>query len=253
MTATNIIDISSDNGDPADWDWVLISENVLALIIKATQGTGYTNPYYSDSAALAESHNIAHVAYHFADFTSASDEAAYFKSVAGSKARILDSETSTNSGWQNAFLVALNLSADEEMDYGSASTLPRSGIRAMLWPASYGKDYGFGDCWQYTDSLSVPGIPVEVDASHWVGSQADFDALFGLTSPTPPPTHVPNRKVPTMFLTTQGNEVFLVSGGVATHVTDPADLSAFASAGIPDIAISAAQFALFTKVGVDTP
>jgi hypothetical protein len=98
---------------------------------------------------------------------------------------VLDVETNADVAWQNAFLAALNLPVDEELDYGSASTLPRTGIRALLWPASYGKDFGFGDCWQFTDAQDVPGIGT-CDASVWVGPQADFDSLFSIT---PAPTN----------------------------------------------------------------
>lgn len=186
-----IIDRSSNNGRPVDWAAVKAA-GVIGVIIKATQGTNYTNPLYAVEVAEATAAGIPALGYHFAGFTDPAAEAAYFHRVAGPRARILDSEMNTNVAWQDAFLAALNLPAAEEMDYGSASTLPRSGIRALLWPASYGKNYGFGDCWQFTDAQVVPGMPGKVDASMWVGPDADFYALFNITAPVP----IPSQPVP---------------------------------------------------------
>jgi len=180
-----IVDLSSNNTHPIDYA-AAKAAGVIAAIIKATDGTGYTNPYFAEDAAGFEAVGVPVLAYHFAEFTDAAAEATHFVSVAGSRARVLDSETNTDVAWQNAFLAALNLPADEEMDYGSASTLPQSGIRALLWPASYGKNYGFGDCWQFTETQSVNGIHGNVDASEWIGSQADFDALFNIAAPPAP-------------------------------------------------------------------
>jgi hypothetical protein len=181
-----IVDLSSNNGHPIDYAAAKAS-GVIAAIIKATDGTGYTNPFYAQDAAGFAAVGVPVLAYHFAEFGDAAAEAAHFVSVAGARARVLDSETNSDVAWQNSFLAALNLPSNEEMDYGSASTLPQSGIRAFLWPASYGRNYGFGDCWQFTETQSVPGIPGNVDASEWIGPQADFDSLFSLASPTPTP------------------------------------------------------------------
>lgn len=193
-----IVDLSSANGNPATFNWhEAKAAGVIAVFCKATQGTTYKNPDYMVNGGPVRQAGIGFRAYHFAEFTDAAKEAAYFRSVAGADGVILDSETSTNEAWQNAFLAALNVPADEELDYGSASSLPRSGIRALLWPASYGKAPGFGDCWQSTDTGSVAGIPGDVDLSEWIGSQADFDVFFGL-APAPIPTPTAQEE-PSMF------------------------------------------------------
>jgi hypothetical protein len=179
-----IVDLSSNNGHPIDYQ-AAKNAGVIAAFVKATDGTGYTNPFYAQDAAGFASVGVPVLAYHFAQFGNAQAEAAHFLAVAGARARVLDSEMNADVAWQNAFLAALNLPANEELDYGSASSLPRAGIRAFLWVASYGRNYGFGDAWQYTDAQSVPGIPGLVDASVWIGPQADFDSLFSTTSPVP--------------------------------------------------------------------
>jgi hypothetical protein len=185
-----IVDLSSNNGHPIDYA-AAKKAGVVAAFVKATEGTGYTNPHYAEDVAGFAAVGVPVLAYHFASFGDAAAEAAHFRSVAGARARVLDSETNTDEAWQNAFLAALNLPADEVVDYGSASTLPRSGVRALLWPASYGKAPGFGDCWQFTDAQVVAGIPGRVDASTWIGPAADFDALFSIAPPAPaPPAHI---------------------------------------------------------------
>ncbi len=204
-----IVDLSSNNGHPVDYQ-AAKDAGVEAAIIKATEGTGYVNPYFTTDVDGFRSVGVPVIAYHFASFGDPAAEAAHFVAVAGPLARVLDSETNSDAGWQNRFLAALNLAADQEMDYGSASTLP-NGVRALLWPASYGRNPGRGDAWQYTDALQVAGIPGLVDASMWTGSTADFDALFSITPPVPPagpPTEFPGDKmksIPVNVQIGQGN------------------------------------------------
>ena len=176
---------SSNNHGPAHFDWgVARRAGVIGAFIKATEGTGYVNPFYFGDMVDAVAEGIPTLAYHFARFGNVAAEASAFVAVAGERARVLDSETSTDAGWQNAFLAALNLPANQEMDYGSASTLPR-GVRSLLWPASYGRNYGFGDCWQYSSTQYVPGIG-NCDVSVWVGPDADFYSLFSIAPPPAP-------------------------------------------------------------------
>lgn len=180
-----IVDRSDNNAPVTNWQEVKDS-GVIAIIAKASEGPTWKDPTYQANLKGALSVELPLIGYHFAHFTNAAIEAALFLSVAGARARMLDSETNKDAAWQNAFLVALNEPADEEIDYGSASTLPRGGIRSLLFPASYGKAPGFGDCWQFTDAQTVPGMPGKVDASEWIGTQADFDALFSITPPPQP-------------------------------------------------------------------
>lgn len=193
-----IIDISANNTHPITWPEVKAS-GVVGVVLKATQGTDYVNPDYAGDLAGATAAGLPVIAYHFADFTTASAEAQHFLSVAADRARVLDSETNPTVPWQNAFLADLGLPPTEELDYGSASTLPRSGIRCPLWPADYGQHPGEGVMWQFTDNQTVPGIVGPVDASYWLGTPEQFDALFSL-SPAPAPTPTP-KEVPQMYCT----------------------------------------------------
>lgn len=181
-----VIDISANNAHPITWQKVKAA-GVIGVVLKATQGTDYTNPDFAGDLAGATAAGLPVIAYHFAGFGTAAAEAAHFRSVAASRARVLDSETNTTVPWQNAFLGNLGLPGTEELDYGSASTLPRSGIRCPLWPADYVQDPGEGEMWQFTDDQAVLGISGPVDASYWLGTQEQFDILFGIT-PSPKPT-----------------------------------------------------------------
>ena len=183
-----IVDLSSNNGHPIDYA-AAKAAGVIAANIKATDGQNYTNPYYATDVAGFQAVGVPTRAYHFAQFSQVQLEVEKFIAVAGANARILDSETSTNAVWQQQFLdllaQRLSITAGEEMDYGSSSTLPQ-GVRALLWPAAYGSTPSFGALDQYTDAGAVPGIPGSVDLSRWTGTQEQFDVIYGLTPVVPP-------------------------------------------------------------------
>ena len=180
-----IVDVSSNN-HPNDEaiDWVAVkASGVVAVFVKATQDVNYTNPWYIRDRDGARAAGLLVAAYHFLGSSDPGAQALYFLGVADGDAKILDSETNTSAATQNAFLEDLNLPGDEELDYGSASTLPRSGIRSFLWPADYGKAPGFGDCWQSTDAAVIPGIGGQVDESEWIGPEDDWQAFWNLDPP----------------------------------------------------------------------
>ena len=123
-------------------------------------------------------------AYHYADFTDAVAEAAHFKSVAGSDAKILDVEMSTNTVWMGVFRIALPTT---NMLYGSGSSVPRN-LFSYTWEASYGQPNPSGPCqlWQNTDALTVGGITAPVDGSIWMGTPEEYAAFFGSPAPVAP-------------------------------------------------------------------
>lgn len=191
-----VIDVSGNNAHPINWFGVKAS-GVDAVMIKATEGTGYTNPDFAGDRAGARGAGLHVAAYHFARFGDASAEAGHFRAVAGADAKVLDAETSSSAAWMDAFLVALGEPAQEEMTYGSASSLPSTGIRGLLWSAKWGGAAPTdGEAlWQYTDSGTVPGISGAVDESVWMGSEAQYAAFFG-TGPVPPAPPAPVSVAP---------------------------------------------------------
>lgn len=194
MTIGRIIDVSSiqhedkppGQGPAINWSAVRAA-GITTAIIKATQGTTYTNPWFHEDVAGALAAGLQVMAYHFAGSGTPQAEAAYFLSVAGHLAQCLDIETSTNATWARAFLLELNRPADELLVYGSASSLVQihAQLPALAWPAAYGQNYpGWGVLWQFTDAAAIQGIPVSAtDEDQWHGSEIQYETLFGTTAP----------------------------------------------------------------------
>lgn len=187
MTTTRplIIDVSSNQDHPIDWAKVKRA-GVKGVILKATQGTNYVNPFFEEDLKACNKNGIPVMAYHFAMFTNVNDEARAFMKVAGARARALDIETSTNLIWSNEFLRILqkrySFADNEMMLYGSASSIPRKGLTSLLWVADYGvaKPPLPCACWQYTGTGKIAGIANEVDLSYWTGTVQQFDAFFSV-------------------------------------------------------------------------
>lgn len=180
-----IIDISSNNTHPINWSQ-LKAEGIDAVMIKATEGNWYTNPFFAGDRNDATKAGILVAAYHYARFGDYGQEAAFFLKVAGVDAKILDVETSQDVGWINGFLSALGKPLNQEMTYGSASTLPGGAIRGLIWSAAWGSVApNAGEAlWQYTDNWNG------YDRSEWLGSEQQYASFFGAT-PAPKPTPVP--------------------------------------------------------------
>jgi len=193
-----IVDISSNNPHPINWHAVKAA-GIDAVMVKATEGTQYTNPFYHGDMADARAAGVLGAAYHFARFANPIAEANYFRGVAGHDAKILDVEDSTNVAWMNQFLAALGEASTQEMTYGSASTLPNNISRGLLWVAAWGGAAPAKNeaLWQYTDAGTIPGINAPVDVSAWLGSEAQYAAFFGDVSPVIPPG--PPHPVPPVY------------------------------------------------------
>ena len=191
-----IVDISSNDhndqppgvGPPIDWQ-AAKNNGVTTALVKATEGTGYLNPWFHIDVNGAKTAGLDVLAYHFASMGNVQAEAAWFMLNAGPLAAVLDYETNTNVAWARTFLQALGRPADQCVTYGSQSSL--SGfyqqLPSLAWVAAYGQGYpGWGVMWQFTSSATIPGIPTDVDESSWHGSQIQYDTLFGVYDPVPP-------------------------------------------------------------------
>jgi len=192
MTIGRIVDVSDaqhPNGAPIDW--VTAKNNgVTTALVKATQGTTYLNPWYSRDVAEAQAASIDVLAYHFCTFLNPNAEADWFITNAGTLAAVGDFETNTNVAWMRTFLQALGRPWDRCVGYGSQSSFGSvyQQIPALPWVAAYGQLYpGWGVMWQFTDAAQIPGIPAAVDESSWHGSQIQYDVLFDVYAPVPPP------------------------------------------------------------------
>lgn len=251
MAIGRIVDLSDNQIHPVNWP-LLARAGVSAVIVKATEGTTYFNPYYESDMAGAAKAGLQTLAYHYASFGNVDAEVEWFVNHAQDKARVLDLEGSTNVPWARAFLMGLHAPADRVLTYGQLSSIAgiRAQIPSLIWVGAYQQSYpGFGVMWQHTETGELPGIRGYVDISNWYGTELQYETLFGIYDPPPVVLSQPKKKVPTMYLTQQGNAWWLCSGDTAIHVVDPADLVIYNNAGVPTIGISAAQFALYTQVG----
>lgn len=222
MTIGRIVDVSSDQhpggppgvGEPINWLDVKAA-GVTTAIIKATQGTTYTNPWFHTDVAGALGVGLDVMAYHYAGWGDVAAEAAYFLSIAGHLAQALDVERSTMTSWMRSFLQALERPADELLVYGSASTLHAfyAQLPALPWVAAYGQGYpGWGVLWQFSDNSTIQGIADKVDEDRWYGSEIAYETLFGTTA-------VPTGEIEMLAPTPDGKGFWRVSaaGAVVTY------------------------------------
>ncbi|MBO0728276.1 MAG: hypothetical protein J2P57_03390, partial [Acidimicrobiaceae bacterium] len=213
------IDVSSaQHAGNAQIDWASVAgAGYTFAFIKATEGTYYINPYYSQDLVSAKASGLYVAAYHFAtpDTTDGATQADY----------LLDSAQYTNDG--RTFAPALDI---EYNPYGSecyglspgqmvlwvqafnSEILSRIGrvpfiyTTADWWNTCTGGSTAFaGDplwvaafsttspalppgwstwtFWQYTSTGSVPGISGNVDLSYFGGSAMDLAVLGGSAEP----------------------------------------------------------------------
>jgi GH25 family lysozyme M1 (1,4-beta-N-acetylmuramidase) len=186
------------HGQPINWAKVAKSGQSFA-IVKATEGTGYVNPYfagpyandYADSAAAG----LVHGSYHFARpalpvASSANAQAKFFAQTIGpvtTKATLppaLDLEVTGGLTpgqlvtWAQDFLLDLrSLTGRTPMIYTYPAFWdndlgdPTALARYPMWMAHFGASTApVADLWQFTASARVPGIVGATDVSKFVGT-----------------------------------------------------------------------------------
>lgn len=195
-------------GTGIEWP-VVANSNQRFAIVKATQGTGYTNPYFAADWAGARAAGMIRGAYHFATpqlpISTASAQAQHFIAVTGSTRAqgdlppMLDLEISGGLAprelvaWTSTFLATVQaLTGRQAIIY----SYPAFWYRAMnnttafdaypLWLASYTGTGSPGAIpggwrswalWQYTDSAVIPGINTAADRSQFCCTAASLSAL----------------------------------------------------------------------------
>src|SRR5437879_13829039 len=83
-----VIDLYHGNKVSVDFS-VIKSAGVAAVILKATQGTGFVDPTFAPRPAQARAAGLLVGAYHCLDATSAIEPAAHFLSVVAATDRVL--------------------------------------------------------------------------------------------------------------------------------------------------------------------
>jgi GH25 family lysozyme M1 (1,4-beta-N-acetylmuramidase) len=202
------VDVSSwqhQNGAPIDWNAVKAAGNSFA-VIKATEGTAYTNPSYAGDRAGAQAAGLVVGAYHYArpqlPISTAVDQARHFLASAGAVntpgtlAPVLDLETTGGlnpadlTAWTQAFL------REVESQTGRTPILytfrafwtdklanTQSFAKYPLWFAIYNDNADPGWLpggwqkwliWQYDQGGAVNGIKGRVDTNAFCCSPADL-------------------------------------------------------------------------------
>jgi len=202
------------HGAPLSWAAVKASGHSFAFV-KATEGAGYTNPYFASDWAGTRNAGLLHGAYHFArpSIGSAVSQARRFIAVAG-KAQapgdlppVLDLEQSGGltptqlSTWTRQFLEETRrLTGRTPILY----TYPYFWRTAMasstafteypLWIASYTSAskpampaWSRWTFWQYSSTSTVPGIAGQADMNRYNGSLADLRKLANIAAPASAP------------------------------------------------------------------
>ena len=178
--------------------------------VKASEGTGYTSPYYRSDTTTARAQGLYVGAYHFAQprlpISTAATEANYFANIIGDvRGRgwlppVLDLEVDNGlsaaniTAWAHTFLQTLQARTGRVPILYSGGWFYRgymynpSGFgQYPLWDALYNNYVSspgtlFGDWtrttfWQYTWQRSVPGITGLVDASYFHGNRTQLAVL----------------------------------------------------------------------------
>jgi GH25 family lysozyme M1 (1,4-beta-N-acetylmuramidase) len=210
------IDVSSYQGN-VNWASVAGAGYKFAYV-KATEGTGYRNPYFSQQYTGSYNAGMMHAAYHFArpDVSSGATQANYFVDHGGGWSK--DNKTlpgALDIEWNPYGSTCYGLSASSMVNwvvdfsntyhsrtsrwpvvYTAASWWNQctggSGAVAStspLWVAHYGVSsptipggFPFYTFWQYTSTGSVPGVSGNCDVSVFNGSA---DRLLALANNTP--------------------------------------------------------------------
>lgn len=201
----NFIDISSYQGV---LDLVAVSSSIQGVIVKATEGTSYVNPYCDRHYRQAKSANLLRGFYHFAGSDDPLAEAAFFyRNVMGylhDGIPVLDWEGNQAVDWVNRFVRQFrNLTGIWPWIYANPWRFDQGGVElnCARWVASYpevahptfaqaaswkcpGAD-GNVVAWQFCSDGRLSGYNANLDCSVYYGDgeswlrYAGFNALAG--------------------------------------------------------------------------
>jgi lysozyme len=209
-------DIASYQGAP-DFSQYKASGRQFVLI-KATEGTGYVNPFFATNRVNAHAQGLGVGLYHYADGGHSLDEAKHFIDTCGSlvtgEVLMLDWEVGYSDpvGWCKQFLdyvfdrtgvrplIYLNQSLNNSYDWSSVVSANYGLVLAVYDNNTNGAprtDWPFVAIKQYTSSGRVPGINGNVDLDVFYGDLTAFQR-YGKQNgqpqpprPTPSPTPAP--------------------------------------------------------------
>lgn len=175
-----MIDVSAyqhPNGEPINWHEVA-GAGIRAVMIKATEGLGYVNPWVGRDSHGARAAGLHVGFYHFAQpsHSTPAEQAAFcLKHITGLPRDIgvaLDDEVTAGmswvdkSEWDQQFIDNLAGVANRQLysNLNFLDNLPGAPWGHLLWLAQYGVSAPRRHCWAWQyGSGRVPGVPAEVD------------------------------------------------------------------------------------------
>jgi hypothetical protein len=200
MTSHFGVDISSNNPHPINFGALFSYLKNLGgggqpfVIVKATQGTDYTNPDFTSDVAAAKAVGFAVAAYLMDEGTAdpAAEERA-FKLVAGNTIAQFD-DIELPDGLSQADYIAhtqaLIAQADVLQYLNQSEVASGFPTGAGLWLADYNGAPGTTSyaclIHQYTSTGVVPGDAGQFNMNYWMGTEAQFASTFGNPQPVPP-------------------------------------------------------------------
>jgi GH25 family lysozyme M1 (1,4-beta-N-acetylmuramidase) len=241
-------DVSNFQGNMA------LTSGTVACFAKASEGTTYKDPYYAHFKAEAARVGAVFGAYHFLHAGNAAAQAANCFAVVGRGVPVMTDVEPTGSSSPTVQDIVVfrdtfrSLGGLVKLNYlprwywsggmGSPSLKPVSDLALVASSYTAYSDTGAGwapyggmspAIWQYTDRQPYSGQAVDFNA--YRGTLAEFKALLGLASPTPPPpspphpppiqetdmTHLISVKPDPTGGPAEG--LFLVDGGRVSHIT----------------------------------
>src|SRR5262245_49771123 len=235
MTTCKCIDISHYQGRP---NFAQVkAAGVIAMIHKATEGTGYSDPDRGVNCKNALDNGIAVCTYHFLKHGNAEQQMNFYCSVVQPEVgerMIIDYEDSacTLDDLHRSVQRLMQISDDGELDLqitvysghllkeqlgGSRDALLAE--NTDLWVAQYGTNspsypsgtYDLWTLWQYSDQGSIPGInDAKVDLNNFNGSDENLVKWIGPAGSQPAPG--PTPEVATVEITTTGEVRVIVNG-----------------------------------------
>src|SRR3954447_528480 len=219
-------DISSWNHTGTAISWRAVKNAGASFVfIKATEGTGYTNPYFAGDWRASGDARLLRGAYHFARPTSrtgsAAAQARHFLRVMGTRLQrqslppVLDLEVSGGLSprrliaWTHSWLTTVKrLTSRTPMIYSYPAfwaqrmahttafrSYPLWGACYCSRPTRFNGAWAHWTFWQYSSWSRVRGIRGQVDMNRFNGTRAQLLALANhgiTTSPPPAPSPSPS-------------------------------------------------------------
>lgn len=222
MSNPLVIDISHHQADPVDFAKIK-ANGTIGVILKATEGTSYTDPTYAKRRDAARAAGLGVSAYHFLKPGSIVQQMQYFAKQAGmgkgdrlvidyehAGLKLPDLETAVSALRDAAPGVEITI-------YGASGFLGAqlAGVKneklaaCSLWVASYTTrseptmsglkgTWPVWSLWQYTDKGDVVGIKGPIDSNRWNGGDLSLRGWFHLedaAAPVPTPEPVEDTTV----------------------------------------------------------